>query len=383
MVYGMSEEGYAAACIMAVKGTPVSLVDESTASAVQLTAEMAKIYPDVHSLKEDEPILFLEPTNKAVGEAAYLVFSPRMKAGEDAAEVLSKFKDAASCLGRDSSVVYCLPTGLGGNAENMSVLEHVTGFEVGKTISYYYYPLGGPSGSPAVIGTAGAGNENLARMLAAGRRVKAFASIPTSEYLYTMHLLSHFTSVYDVLEVCRIASGGARSSVPVPASELSLDGITDLFLDDMVVGQHDMCMLPSSPAEGLGGIAHLVNMASRGIDQYIRRLATTLHRALKRHEIRPSKTQVLVSWTINRHEIRADKVVTLGALIECLRDYVSDVAYERDAEQFHTDRTLVVVACSKADYERAAARKDSPAILLKANPMCEVSVGSGPKRNRA
>ena len=68
-------------------------------------------------------------------------------------EIHSKFKDAVMSLKKNSSVVFTLPTGFGGNNENISLLEHVTGYEVGKSIFYYYYPLGDLSKPPKVIGS--------------------------------------------------------------------------------------------------------------------------------------------------------------------------------------------------------------------------------------
>ena len=43
-------------------------------------------------------------------------------------------------LERGASVIYTLPTGIGGNNENIALIEHVTGLSVGKDIFYYYMP---------------------------------------------------------------------------------------------------------------------------------------------------------------------------------------------------------------------------------------------------
>ena len=51
VVYGLSTEGYALACQMTIKGADVSIIDESTASAITLKSEIAKTYPTVSSLK--------------------------------------------------------------------------------------------------------------------------------------------------------------------------------------------------------------------------------------------------------------------------------------------------------------------------------------------
>ena len=80
---------------------------------------------------------------------------PRIrKTGQDLkTEVNSKFKEAVKSLKKDSSVINCLATGFGGNNENISLLKHVTGFEAGKSISYFYFPLNDLNKTPEVIGS--------------------------------------------------------------------------------------------------------------------------------------------------------------------------------------------------------------------------------------
>ena len=69
------------------------------------------------SLREDEPLLAMEPSNIAISKAKYLFFTPRIrKTGQDLkTEVNSKFKDAVEALKKDSSIINCLATGFGGN----------------------------------------------------------------------------------------------------------------------------------------------------------------------------------------------------------------------------------------------------------------------------
>ena len=100
VVYGLSTEGYALASQMAIKGADVYIIDESTPSAISLKAEIAKTYPNVSSLKEDEPLLAMEPIDVAVSKAQYLFFTPRIrKTGQDVkTEIHSKFKEPITSL---------------------------------------------------------------------------------------------------------------------------------------------------------------------------------------------------------------------------------------------------------------------------------------------
>ena len=155
VVYGLTTEGYFLASQMAMKGADVSIIDESSPSAVLLKAETAKTYPDLTAFQEDEPLLSVEPIDVAISNAKYLFFAPRIrKTGQDLrTEITSKYKDATKSLKKGSSIIYCLPTGLGGNQENISLLTHITGLDAGKTISYFYFPLNDLDKTPEVIGS--------------------------------------------------------------------------------------------------------------------------------------------------------------------------------------------------------------------------------------
>ena len=152
--FGLSTEGYSLASRMTINGADVQIIDESSSSAILLKPEIAKTYTNVMSLREDEPLLAMEPSNIAISKAKYLFFTPRIrKTGQDLkTEVNSKFKDAVGSLKEGSSVINCLATGFGGNNENISLLRHITGLEVGKSISYFYFPLNDLSKTPDVIG---------------------------------------------------------------------------------------------------------------------------------------------------------------------------------------------------------------------------------------
>ena len=60
VVFGLSTEGYSIACKMALKGADVQIIDESTPSAISIKSDIAKTYPTVQTLKDDEPKTRLE-----------------------------------------------------------------------------------------------------------------------------------------------------------------------------------------------------------------------------------------------------------------------------------------------------------------------------------
>jgi hypothetical protein len=370
VVYGLSTEGYAIASQMAIKGADVSIIDESTPSAISLKAEIAKTYPNVSSLKEDEPLLAMMPIDVAISKAQYLFFTPRIrKTGQDIkTEIHSKFKDAITSLKKNSSVIFTLPTGFGGNNENISLLEHVTGLQTGKNISYFYYPLEDLNQQPKIIGSFN-GKEDLvlSDLLTTDKKEKKFVAISSSEHFHAIDVLSRFSSLCSVLEVCKYAQD------EITKNDLSSNDFQEIFLDDMIDGLFDLKSLGSS-FEGSNSLMYLINGSVKGIDGYIKRLIDEIRATLKKNDLKASRTKIALSWTLDQHAMRGDKIEMLQILISKLRDYIGDVeAYEDpDFNLFHSDKTTIVVSCSQSDFDNIKNKKqDSNLIIVKANPICE------------
>ncbi len=371
VVYGLSTEGYSIACQMAIKGADVFIVDESAHMAISLKSEIAKTYPDVTSLKEDEPLLGVEPIDVAISHSEYLFFAPRIrKTGQETKmEIHSKFKDATSALKKGGSVIYNLPTGIGGNNETISLLEHVTGLEMGKGISYFYYPLGAKNQTPEIIGSFnGKVDDKLAKLLAIDKKEKKFVAISSSELFHAIKILSQFSGLSSILEVCKFAQE------PTTRADLMFTEFKDLFLDDMTNGLYDLRSLGTS-IEGAGTMMYLVNGSIKGIEGYVKRLIDEIRSTLKKNELKASRTRVTILWTLDSYEMRGDKVDMLNSLVTKLRDYIGDVEIHQGPtfDLFHSDKTTIVVACSKSDYEKISKNnKDSDIIIIKTNPLCEI-----------
>ncbi len=371
VVYGLSTEGYSIACQMAIKGADVFIVDESSHLAISLKSEIAKTYPDVTSLKEDEPLLGVEPIDVAISHSEYLFFAPRIrKTGQETKmEIHSKFKDATSAMKKGGSVIYNLPTGIGGNNETISLLEHVTGLEMGKGISYFYYPLGAKNQTPEIIGSFDSkADDKLAKLLATDKKEKKFVGITSAELFHAIKILSQFSGLSSILEVCKFAQE------PSTRTDLMFTEFKDLFLDDMTNGLYDLRSLGTS-IEGVGTMMYLVNGSIKGIEGYVKRLIDEIRSTLKKNELKASRTRVAILWTLDSYEMRGDKVDMLNSLVTKLRDYIGDVEIHQGPtfDLFHSDKTTIVVACSKSDYEKISkSGKDSDIIIIKRNPLCEI-----------
>jgi hypothetical protein len=312
----------------------------------------------------------MEPIDVAISKAQYLFFTPRIrKTGQDIkTEIHSKFKDAVTSLKKNSSVIFTLATGFGGNNENISLLEHVTGLQAGKNISYFYYPLEDLNQQPKIIGSFNGKEDSvLSNLLTNNKKEKKFVDISSSEYFHAIDTLSRFSSLCSILEVCKYAHD------EITKKDLSSNDFQEIFLDNMINGLFDLKALGSS-FEGSNSLMYLINGSVKGIDGYIKRLIDEIRGTLKKNDLKASRTKIALSWTLDQHAMRGDKIEMLQNLISKLRDYIGDVeAYEDpDFNLFHSDKTTIIVACSQFDFDKIEkSKKDSNLIIIKANPICE------------
>ena len=367
--FGLSTEGYYLASQMAINGADVRIIDEAKASAILLTPEIAKTYSNVTSLREDEPLLSMEPSNIAISKAQYLFFTPRIrKTGHDLkAEVNSKFKDAVAELKKGSSVINCLSTGFNGNNENISLLKHITGFEAGKLISYFYFPIHDLNKIPEAIGSLKKPDEkNLLSLLKIDKKEKKFVDISSAEYLHAINTIQRFSSLCSILEVCKFVKNDTKHTT-------LFNDFKNIYLDDMTTGLYDLHMLGSS-FESAQTLMYLINGSIRGINGYIKRLVDTVRITLKKNELKASKTKIVLAWTLDINEMRGDKIEMLNIITSKLRDYIGDVETSTGSvDLFHNDKTTIVVCCSSSDYnEIKESQKAEDVFVIKANPLCEI-----------
>jgi hypothetical protein len=374
-VYGLSTEGYRIASSIAVNGSKVSLIDESVRMAILLKPDIARTYPNVGSLIEDEPLLDLQPIDIAISNASYVYFAPRIrKVGPDVkSDVMTKFKDAIKALKQGASLIYMLPTGVGGNNENIALIEHMTGMTVEKDISYYYLPMSSiAASSETLIGSIKSKHDNhISKMLhdPVARRKLNFVDINSAELIHVIKTLSHYSGMASILEICKKA---ADSNI---RSELMRGTFADLYIDDVTSGLYDLRIIGSS-LDGTGPLMYLVNGSIKGVEGYLKYLIDQIRATLKKRDLKASRTKVAIAWTLDPHEMRGDKIDLLSSFETKVKDYISDVDRHQGPtfDLYHTDKTTIVIACSKADFEKVISKNvaNQEFIVMKANPLCEM-----------
>ena len=319
VIYGLSTEGYSLACKIALNGGDVQIIDESTPSAISIKQNIAESYPSVQSLKDDEPLLPMTSIDAAISKAQILIFAPRIrKTGQDIKiEINSKFKDAVSNVKKGCLVIYGLGAGFGGNSENISLLEHVTGLKSGKNISYFYYPLSKDTTNSFIGSYNGKENESLTKLLSNDKKL-SFLTLTSSEYFHAINILQQFSKQTSILEVCKFVKDS------ISKSDLNSEKLGELFLDDMINDLFDLRSLSSS-FEGGSGLMYLINGSMKGMDGYIKRLIDETRLILKKNELKASRTKILLLWTLDQHEMKGEKIEKLHELENKLKDYIGDV----------------------------------------------------------
>ena len=73
VIFGLSTEGYDLARKIALNGCDVQIIDESTPSAITIKPDIAKTYPNVQTLKDDEPLLPMTPINTGFIEPNFTI----------------------------------------------------------------------------------------------------------------------------------------------------------------------------------------------------------------------------------------------------------------------------------------------------------------------
>ncbi|MGH9919241.1 MAG: hypothetical protein ACRD6W_10310, partial [Nitrososphaerales archaeon] len=260
-VYGQTSEGYAVASRLMDRAS-VTLVDETLQMAVDLEPATVKGHKTVQELVDDEMLMGLRPVSQVLSEAEVIVFAPKLrKVGDESViEANSKLREVAKHASSGSTIVNLLPTGVGGNADNVAVLEKHTGLKVGERINYAYLPMGplqwpGSEAAVAVLGSKAASKE-FASLEDLGLRV-TYGGIAGLELEYISRVLAVSTSMAAEVELMRKARElkVARGAEP------------ERYVDQLASLIYDLTAIQSSEDVG-EPITYLAGAAVKSIENY-------------------------------------------------------------------------------------------------------------------
>lgn len=324
----------------------VTVVDETLQVATSVDPAFLRRNPNLQELMSEEPLLSVKPTEQVLAEASVVVFTPKLRRPSDEAlmEAGSKLRDVSKAVSDGVTLVNALPTGPGGNSENMVVIEKQTGLKVGSTLAYAYAPLRPGEAKPSVVASAGAPE---GRMQSLGLPENS-QNIFSAELEYASSVLGSSMASASEVELSRRARE-ARVATRKGA---------ETYLDEFSVYLYDLKALQAS--EGTGeSVSYLAGAALKSLENYIRYVVDEAREVLKEKQLKASRTKVILLWTLDRYEMRGERLQVAEGIQQRLRDYVTDVAVVPGAslkggpESLDPLKHNVLIACSKKDHEAA------------------------------
>jgi len=352
-IYGLTSEGYSVAARLVEKAA-VTIVDETLQMAMDLEQGMVKSHKTIDELVTDEMLMGLKPVSQVLSEAAVIVFTPKLRKVRDESiiEASAKLRDVAKYASSGSTVVNMLPTGVGGNADNIALLEKQTGLKAGERLNYGYCPTG-PLPAP---GTDPVGAMNPVAILGSKAASKDFASLEDLGFKTVYGGIASLELEYIARVLALCTSMAAEVELMRKARELkaSTGSQSERYVDQLASLVYDLTAIQSSEDVG-EPITYLAGAAVKSLENYERYVVEETRDLLRELQLKASRTRVVVAWSADKYEMRADRLATAQSLTEKLRDYVTDVrqvdARTRADDLIDSYKHSVAIVCTPADLE--------------------------------
>ena len=383
---GLSTEGYQIASALTSKKVPTYIIDENLQMGMELKPEIVRGAPNIHSFMEGEPLVGLQPMTKALSEAKYIFLTPKIRrTGESGkTEILTRIRDVAKTLSKDATLVVALPMGVGQNAQALLTIEKLSGLTEGRDFRYIYAPLKPRTTLAYTLGqTQPKIDKDIATIFGhAALKAPAPLSLDSSEVYLGKQLVSRYSELTADLELYGRIGDKYELGRLVKQSSYS-----ERYLDDLVDNYLDLRGLSETLETG-DPLLYLVSGVLKSVESYVRRVTDAVRGIFKEKMLKASKTRIILAWSLDPYEIRGDRHIFIGSLLERLRDFVGDVTTFRSrpypegekvsiTPELALDKTNLVIFCSKQDYEASSSDLDrrnfqSDVILLKANLLFEI-----------
>lgn len=340
-IYGLTTEGYTLAARMVEKAS-VTIVDDTLQMAMDLDPQMVKSNKTVAQLLGEESLMGLKPIPQVLSEARLVLFTPKLrKTGDESIiESSGKLREVAKHVSRGSMLVNVLPVGVGGNSDNISLIEKQTGMKVGETINYGYCPLR-PGDDPSPVASYAKIGDQITPDEVGLKSTDV--SMVSLELAHVASVLNGSASISTEIELMKKARG----------QKVSAAG-PERYIDDLASRVYDLTAIQASEDVG-EPLTYLAGAALKSLENHVRYIVEETRDLLRDLQLKASKTRVVVAWTVDKYEMRADRSKTAEHLEERLRDYVTDVRHAQKSagrdEVMDPYKHNVAIACSSVDFE--------------------------------
>jgi len=349
-MYGLTSEAYMLAADL-VDRASVTIVDETLQMAMDLEPAFLRKNPNLQEVMAEEPLLSVKPVEQVLGEAQVIFFTPKLRRPSDETliEAGSKLRDLARYLTKGVTLVNSLPTGPGGNSDNIMIIEKQTGLQVGASLTYSYMPLRPKDPKPAVVSAAGLQEKGV---------IQSLGFVPTSQNVFSAEL--EYAS--DVMRAAVASVTEIEMSRRAREAKVSLQRASGAYLDEFSKYLYELKAIQASEETG-ESISYLAGAALKSFDNYVRYVVDETREVLKEKQLKASRTRISLLWNLDKYEMRGERLQVAESIQQRLRDYVTDVEIASrprgrgGAELLDPLKHNVVIVCSKEDWDTMKAAK--------------------------
>lgn len=343
-IYGLTSEGYRLAADL-VERAQVTLIDETLQMAMELDQAFLRKNPNLQELMAEEPLLSLKPLEQVLGEAQVIFFTPKLRRPSDETliEAGTKLRDLSRYLSKDVTLVNSLPTGPGGNSENIMMVEKQTGLKVGATLTYAYMPLRPRDPKPAVVSIAGTQEKGSLQALGFSQNSQ---NVFSAELEFASMVMQAAVASVTEIELARRAR----------EARVVLQKASEVFIDEFAKYLYELKAIQASEETG-ESISYLAGATLKSFENYVRYVVDETREVLKEKQLKASRTRIGLLWTLDRYEMRGERLQVAESIQQRLRDYVTDVEVISGSKLRGSSELLdplkhnVVIVCSKEDQE--------------------------------
>ena len=343
-MYGLTSEAYRVAATL-VDRAQVTIVDETLQMAMDIDPAFMKKNPSLQEIMAEEPLLRFKPLEQVLGEAQVIFFTPRLRRPSDETliEAGTKLRDLARYLSKGVTLVNSLPTGPGGNSDNIMLAEKQTGLQVGSTLTYSYMPLRPGEFKPAVISVAGLLEKGALQTLGFTPNSQ---NVFSAELEYASSVMESAVASVTEIELARRAR----------EAKVTLQRSSGAYLDEFSKCLYELKAIQASEETG-ESISYLAGATLKSFDNYIRYAVDETRDVLKEKQLKASRTKISLLWNLDKYEMRGERLQVAESIQQRLRDYVTDVDVvsrtkgRGGAELLDPLKHNVVIVCSKEDWD--------------------------------